>query len=173
MTATPSRVVEKGVSANLYDALALLIGPSPTVDIGASWALTRPMPLPEAEAVVRFGKTDVPIVQEAARSLSFRERAPREGVRLHGFVQRLKRSETEDDGTIHLTTHIDGQPQAVRAVLGQSDYGRAVQAHRDKAIVILTGDLEPKGQRWQLLNGQIEAVMPNEAVVPEDEQLTM
>ena len=166
-----ARVVEKGVSANLCDALALLIGPSPAVDIRASWALTRPVPLPEPEEVVRFGKTDVPILQEAARS--FRERAPREGVHLPGFVQRLKRSKTEDDGIIHLTTHIDGQQQAVRAVLEQSDYGRAVQAHRDKAMVILTGDLERKGQRWWLLNGQVEAVIPNEAVAPEDEQLTM
>ena len=106
-----ARVVEKGVSANLCDALALLIGPSPAVDIRTSWALTRPVPLPEAEAV--------------------------------------------------------------RAVLEQSDYGTAVQAHRDKAMVILTGDLERKGQRWWLLSGQVEAVLANEAVAPEDEQLTM
>ena len=159
-------MTEQGVSANLCDALVRLIRPFSNLDVGVSWARTRPAPLPEA--TVRFGKADSPILEEAARL--FRERAPREGVHLPGFVQLLRRPETEDDGIIHLTTHIDGQPQAVRSVLEQSDYGRAVQAHRDKAMAILTGDLERKGQRWWLLNGQVEAVIPNEAVVPEGEE---
>ena len=161
--------VEKGVSANLCDALTCLIGPFPTLDIGVFWARTRPSPLPQA--IVRFGKADSPILQEAARR--FRERAPREGVRLPGFVQLLKRPETDDDGIVHLTTHIDGQPQAVRAILEQSDYGRAVQAHKDKAMVTLMGDLERKGQRWWLLNGQVESVLrlPNEDALPEGEQV--
>lgn len=164
-----ARVVEKGVSANLYDALALLIGPSPTVDIGASWALTRPVPLPEAEAVVRFGKTDVPILQEAARQ--FRHRAPEKGVWLRGFVQRLNRSETEDDGTIYFRARIAGQAQAITVTtdLAQSDYEKAVQAHGDKANVILTGDLERKDQHWCLLNPQVEGILPDD----EGEQLTM
>ena len=159
-------MMEQGVSANLCDALVRLIRPFSNLDVGVSWARTRPAPLPEA--TVRFGKADSPILEEAARL--FRERAPREGVHLPGFVQLLRRPETEDDGIIHLTTHIDGQPQAVRAVLEQSDYGRALQAHRDRAMAILTGDLERKGQRWWLLNGQVEAVIPNEAVVPEGEE---
>ena len=37
-------------------------------------------------------------------------------------------------------------------------------------MAILTGDLERKGQRWWLLNGQVEAVLANEAVVPEGEE---
>ena len=159
-------MMKQGVSANLCDALVRLIKPFSNLDVGVSWARTRPAPLPEA--TVRFGKADSPILEEAARL--FRERAPQEGVRLHGFVQLLKRPETENDGIIHLTTHIDGQSQAVRAVLEQSDYGRALQAHRDKAMAILTGDLERKGQRWWLLNGQVEAVLANEAVAPEGEE---
>ena len=116
-----------------------------------------------------FGKTDLPILQEAARQ--FRHRAPQEGVgvHLHGFVQRLKRSETEDDGTIHLRAHIEGQERAVITVLAQSDYEKAVQAHGDKALVTLKGDLERRGQRWRLLNPQVEHVLPNEDAVPESE----
>ena len=159
-------MMKQGVSANLCDALVRLIKPFSNLDVGVSWARTRPAPLPEA--TVRFGKADSPILEEAARL--FRERAPREDVHLPGFVQLLRRPETEDDGIIHLTTHIDGQPQAVRAVLEQSDYGRALQAHRDKAMAILTGDLERKGQRWRLLNAQVEGVIPNEAVVPDGEE---
>ena len=158
--------VEKGVSANLCDALTCLIGPFPTLDIGVFWARTWPSSLPEA--VVQFGRADSPILRQAAQSL--RNRAPREGVYLHGFVERLKRPEAKDDGTIHLRTHIDGQQQAVTAVLAQSDYDRAVQAHRDKAMVTLVGDLERKGQRWWLLNPEVQAVLPNEEAVPEGEQ---
>ncbi|MCY4331633.1 MAG: hypothetical protein OXC96_03830 [Cyanobacteria bacterium MAG CAR1_bin_15] len=163
-----SRMVEKGVSANLCEALTCLIGPFSTLDIGVSWAQTRPSPL--SEAPVQFGRTDSPILQEAARW--FRHRAPQEGIRLHGFIQLLKRSETQDDGTIHLTTHVDEQLQAVRAVLSRSDYDRAVQAHKDKAMVTLKGDLERRGQRWWLLNPQVEGVLPlpDEDAAPEDEQ---
>lgn len=161
--------VEKGVSANLCDALVHLINPFSTLDIGASWARTRPSSLPEA--VVRFGKADLPILQEAARR--FRARAPQEGVCLHGFVQLLKRSEIEDDGIIHLRTHIDGQERAITTILPQLDYEKALQAHRDKAMVTLVGDLERKGQRWRLLNPQVEGVLRAEAVVLEGEPLGM
>ena len=159
-------MMKQGVSANLCDALVRLIKPFSNLDVGVSWARTRPAPLPEA--TVRFGKADSPILEEAARL--FRERAPQEGVRLHGFVQLLKRPETEDDGTIHLKAHIEGQEQSVTTVLAQSDYEKAVQAHRDRAMVTLKGDLERQGQRWRLLNGQVEAVLANEAVAPEGEQ---
>jgi len=80
-------------------------------------------------------------------------------VRLHGFVRLLKRGEAEDDGTIRLATDIDGQRQSVVAVLEQGDYERAVQAHRDRAPVVLAGDLERTGQRWRLLNPQVEGVL--------------
>ena len=165
--------VENGVSANLCDALVRLIGPFPTLDIGVSWAQTRLSSLPEA--LVQFGRTDSPILKEAARQ--FRHRVPQEGVgvRLHGFVQRLRRSETEDDGTIHLRGHVDGQEQevTVTTVLAQSDYEKAVQAHGDKAKVTVKGDLEPGGRYQQLLNPQVERIIPNENAVSENEQLTM
>ena len=37
----------KGVSANLCEALVRIIEPFPTLDIGVSWAQTRPMPTPQ------------------------------------------------------------------------------------------------------------------------------
>ncbi len=146
--------VAQGVSANLCEALVRLVEPFPTLDVGVSWARTRPRAAPTT--VVRFGRADAPILREAARSL--RERAPRPDVRLHGFVRLLKRGEAEDDGTIHLATDIDGQRQSVVAVLEQTDYDRAVQAHKDRALVVLTGDLERTGQRWRLLNPHVESV---------------
>ena len=147
--------VASGVSANLCEALVRIIEPFPTLDVGVSWARTRPVAA--TGTVVRFGRADAALLREAARSL--RERAPRPEVRLHGFVRLLKRGEAEDDGTIRLATDIDGQRQSVLAVLEQADYERAVQAHKNRALVVLAGDLERTGQRWRLLNPHVEGVL--------------
>ena len=147
--------VSSGVSANLCEALVRIIEPFPTLDVGVSWARTRPVAI--QGTVVRFGQADAALLREAASSL--RERAPRPDVRLHGFVRLLKRGEAEDDGTIRLATDIDGRQQSVVAVLGRADYDRAVQAHRDRALVVLAGDLERAGQRWRLLNSYVDGVL--------------
>ena len=79
--------VASGVSANLCEALVRIIEPFPTLDVGVSWARTRPVAA--TGTVARFGRADAALLREAARSL--RERAPRPEVRLHGFVRLLKR----------------------------------------------------------------------------------
>ena len=142
-------------SANLCEALVRIIEPFPTLDVGVSWARTRPVAAPGT--VARFCRAGAALLREAARSL--RERAPRPEVRLHGFVRLLKHGEADYDGTIRLATDIDGQRQSVVAVLEQADYERAVQAHRDRAPVVLAGDLERTGQRWRLLNPHVERVL--------------
>ena len=75
--------VASGVSANLCEALVRIIEPFPTLDVGVSWARTRPVGA--TGAVARFGRADAALLREAARSL--RERAPQPDVRLHGFVR--------------------------------------------------------------------------------------
>ena len=49
------------------------------------------------------------------------------------------------DGAIYLAAIVDGQRQSVAAVLESEDYDRAVQAHRDNALVVLRGDLDRAG----------------------------
>ena len=144
-----------GVSANLCEALARIIKPFPTLDVGVSWARTRPMTT--SGTVVRFGRADMAVLQEAARLL--RDRAPRPDVRLPGFVRLLKRGKTDDDGEVSLVTDIDGQRQSVATVLEREDYERAVRAHHDRAMVVLAGDLDRRRQRWMLLNPRLENVI--------------
>ena len=120
--------------------------------------------------MVRFGKGDTPILREAARL--FRDRSPRQDVYVVGFVHRLKREEGEVDGTITLRAFIDGEQGkelSVAALLTQEDYERAIQAHKEKALVVAQGDLERYGQRWRLLNPHIEALVPPEEVADEGE----
>lgn len=159
-----SAAVALGVSANLCEALAKLIKPFLTLDISLVWARTHPMSTPRN--VVRFASHDAPILHKAARS--FREREPRPDIRLFGVVQRLKRAETDTKGTIALRASINGQNQVVVAVLKQSDYERAIQAHETKSSLVMEGDLERTGQRWRLLNPRIADVILNEDAPDED-----
>ena len=156
--------VTAGVSANLCEALVKLIGPFPTLDLGVTWARTRPMT--SVVDTFRFGEADVPILKEAARG--FRSQEPRLNKQVFGIVRRLSRDVTEDDGKIALKTSIDGKSQSVVAVLSRSDYQRAVRAHGEQVAVVLEGDLERDGQRWRLLNPRLVDVITGEDT-PEEE----
>ena len=123
-----------------------------------SWALTRKMDQPSWS--IRFPNDNVSILSHAAKV--FREREPRQDVTLSGFVGRLKRDESESDGTITLQTSIDRATRSVSAVLNQFDYEQAVRAHEKKAIVTVIGDLERHGQRWHLLNPTLSTVVEYE-----------
>ncbi len=155
--------VAKGASANLCEALAQIIEPFPTLDISVSWARTRPT---TTSATVLFGQADAALLREAARSL--RECAPKLDVRLLGYVHILERREEDADGTIKLRTEIDGQLRSVKVVLEQTDYERAVQAHKDKAPAVLMGDLERTGQQWKLLNAHIAGVLRDDGQESEE-----
>ena len=149
------KAVSGGASANLCEALVQMIEPFPAVDVSVTWARTRPMPV--AHSRVRFAKDGVPILREAARS--FRNREPQNDVRLFGYVQMLRRDDSETDGTVTLHASVQGRTQSVTAVLNQSDYNRAIGAHREKEPVIVEGDLERFGQRWRLSNPRIVEVI--------------
>lgn len=153
-----SSAVRAGVSANLCDALATLTETLSRVDIGVVWARTYPRN--ETGRAVRFAAHDAPILREASRA--FRSREPRPGVTLVGLVQRLERDDAAADGMVTLRTSLDGRNQSVGALLRQSDYHRAIQAHRRKAPIVVRGDLERAGRRWRLLDPSIEDVIESD-----------
>ncbi len=147
--------VESGVSANLCEAIAKLVEPFTTLEASIAWALTRPVD--RVKSSFRFASADAAILKEAARAL--RGRAPRPDVHLFGFVQRLKRDQDTVEGTVTLKTSLDGKSQSVTAVLDQPTYELAVQAHRDRSAIVMKGDLEAVGLRWQIYNGQISDII--------------
>ncbi len=153
-----SDAVPSGASANLCEALVQMVEPFSTLDISMTWARTRPMPT--ARQSVSFANDDVSILREAARS--FRNREPRFDVSLFGSVWRLKRDDSETDGTVTLRASVEGKIRSVTAVLSQPDYNLAIQAHKEKAPVIAEGDLDRFGQRWHLLNPRIVTVITDD-----------
>ncbi len=141
-----SETVERGASANLCDALATLIEPFRGIDIGLTWA--RTWPAETARQTVRFGASDAPILREAARH--FRAWEPRPAVSLIGCIQRLKRDDREAGGTITLRTYVDRRVVSVAVDLDRHGYDRAIQAHKNDAMIVMTGDLERFGNQWRL-----------------------
>lgn len=149
-------VVSQGASANLCEALNMLVKPFSELDISLTWARTRPTTT--ARTAIRFAQDDAPILRDAAQL--FRNRAPQLDVRLFGFVRRLKQDVQETDGTVTLQALMDdGSVRSVTAVLNQTDYEQAIQAHRSKAVVMAEGDLERNGPHWRLLNPNIKEII--------------
>lgn len=152
------RVVDKGVSANLCEALDRMISPFPTLDVGVTWALTRPMK--SARKIVGFANADAPILREAARS--FREREPQPDISLTGQIHRLRREEWESDGVVTMRAFIGGQSKSVKVYAKRTDYERLTEVHRQRLPVVMRGDLEQYGQRLSLRNARIISVITSE-----------
>jgi hypothetical protein len=159
------KAIEAGVSANLCEAIAGLIEQTSGVDISLTWARTRPAP--QAYHRIAFSSNDAEILKEAART--FRSRHPKPDVSLFGTVYKLKRDQDEVEGVVTLKAMVDDKLQSVRAVLDQANYTVAVQAHDKKTPVIVKGDLERVGQRWQLTNASVTGLSSDDGADDERE----
>lgn len=159
-----STAVPRGVSANLCDSLVTLINPFDELDVNFAWARTRP----KSRVMASFGEGDVPILQEASRL--FRLSEPQPNVRLYGFVRVLNRREDELDGRITLRASVDDKISSVVVMLPLHDYRRAIQAHDDRAMAIVDGDLERVGQRWHLLNPNLVDIISSDPPAQDSEE---
>lgn len=142
------RGVERGISANLCEALAELGGETRrSVTISFAWSLTRPGP--NDLFSVTFDDDAMPIISEAARLL--RETSPQQDVVLTGSVYRLERSDDETDpGRISVVGVVDNELRRVTLDLNPEDYNNAITAHRDGIAVSVRGDLVREGRGFAL-----------------------
>lgn len=147
--------VESGVNANLCEAVAELVDSVSSFDVSFSWAMTRSTT--SSRGPVSFSYGDHSVLKEAA--LSLRRSAPEYDKNVSGFIYRLTRNRVDIDGTVALRASIDGYTRSVAAVLNQSDYAKAIEAHRAKSIVYLDGDLERVGNRMHLRNARLVNVV--------------
>ena len=152
-----ARSVDKGISANLCDALDRMISPFPKLDVSMTWA--RTLPVSRERPVVRFTNSDARILREAAQSL--RKAPTQSAARLVGTVYDLRRHVGYGDGIARMWANVDGKRRAVKVYARRAEYERLTDAHRRQSDVIVEGDLE-YGQRLSLRNADIVAVEPNE-----------
>lgn len=148
-------VVNHGVSANLCDALAMMIEPFCGIDVALSWARTRPSR--KAGERIHFTTSDAPILHEAARR--FRGHGPDQKPAIPGHIRRLRRDGPEALGNVTL---VDSGGRSIQAVLNPRDYKRAVRAHGNDARVVMDGDLDGSGSKWRLRNPRIVKIIFDE-----------
>lgn len=143
--------VEQGVSANLCDALAEMLGPAQTrsMSVRFSWSPTRPE-LTGAPTFVMFDQADAPILVAASRSPRA-SAAPTE-TEVEGSVTVLKRPSGLLGGEIIIATAIDGRPHSVLVELPASDYMNAIDAHKEDVTVRCRGELVRRAGRYLLPN---------------------
>lgn len=157
-----TKSVQKGVSANLCEALSSLIDVGQGLDVSVTWSRTRPTPEPRRRIV--FNRAESEVFKEAARMLRLQE--PRPDERLEGYVVGAGRRIEDVDGQVTLKTFVDEKPVSVKTKLPAELYTLALSAHDDKNAVVLTGDLRREGQRWRLDNPRNMEVLVEE--IPAD-----
>jgi len=145
------QAVQRGVSANLCDAVAGLAEVSPTdgLEVRVAWSRTRPQ-TPSAPSRVFLGSDSIPLIQEAARL--FRDTAAVEDVEIQGFVTRLARGPEQDPGGVTIEGLVDGHLRRVVLTLVGATYSEAVQAHRERQRVSCAGDLVKERGGFRLEN---------------------
>jgi hypothetical protein len=138
--------VERGVSANLCDAVAGLWGenaPQRVLEFRFSWSPARPLES-EAPSQVRFGPDRIPLIRDAARAM--KERAPVPDFDLEGAVVKLEQL-PEAETVLSL---VDGHPKRVAVVLDSAEYKRAVEAHKLGHTFRCRGSLVREGRGYAL-----------------------
>lgn len=141
--------VQRGVSANLCEAVAALQQESGmnSVEVRMTWSPTRPLPRPVPDRVT-LSSDLAPVLQEASRM--FREKSPLDDFLLKGFVVQLRRDEQQTEGTITISGLVDGNLRKVAVVLEGDKYAEAVEAHHHRLPVWCEGELSRAGRSFRL-----------------------
>ncbi|SMF96573.1 hypothetical protein SAMN02949497_3975 [Methylomagnum ishizawai] len=147
--------VDQGVNANLCESIAKLTQTCGGIELGLSWARVRLSPKPNVRR--QFSKETGRLIEEAARE--FRRNEPRLDCPIVGLVLGLDRRPDEFDGKATLQVLVDDKPRRVRAVFEPSEYEKVIRAFRERAALVLDGDLYPVGQRYELRNPRNMALL--------------
>ncbi len=138
---------DRGVSANLCEALAGLTGYEETeqdVEIGFSWALTRP----RARARQLLSRAYAPVIRAAATVL--KAKAPEEDFLAIGSVITLNRAENAQTGQVVMTCLFEGQPRKVLIDFDSPAYQIAYDAHGAREPISVLGTLVKEGRLFKL-----------------------
>ncbi len=139
----------QGVSANLCEALALMLDASQVERIEASvgFAARRPVAVETPRRGV-VARTHLPLLREAARGL--RGKVAETDVVVSGPVVKLASGDPVQGGRVVLQAEVDERLRFVQMDLGTGDYAVAVEAHKQCQFVEVTGALRRRGNVWLL-----------------------
>ena len=140
--------VEKGVSANLCDALSRLAKGGKGVSIDINWSLLRVSRIPPQSVAITYQHAD--ILQSAAATLRTAEPSHEELVLAH--VIQLARGPQEFDGRATLLALRDGRNARMYAHFNQDDYATVIDAFESQIPLSLIGDVHGSAGRLEVRN---------------------
>lgn len=144
--------VERGVSANLCDAIARMTaeGGAQALSVSVNWSPARKLVrVSHTHSLFRFTADAAPLLQEVARV--FREREPYGAFELQGAVVQLGR-EGMAAGEVVIVGFVEGRSRRVSVTLGAEDYQKAYEAHGAGQTVSCEGELVKDGRSLRLFN---------------------
>jgi hypothetical protein len=160
-------LIAGGLSAELCDALVLLMSPSAKKSRGAETApmltlefVWSPLLAPPAGTIDSLNFE--PDLAEELKDLAelLRETAPQEGFELQGTISDLKRAHHAGTGKVVVHNITGEQPDKVSMELEEELYALAIQAHQMQVPVMCTGSLAKKGKTYELINASLAPVEP-------------
>lgn len=154
------RAVEDGLSANLCDALIGLTGQknSRDVDIYLSFSKSQ-RPLKELKTKYSFKSEIVPYLSQASEYL--KGSYIKSDFEISGFVKKLDREKDSDDGSITVTTFVDGKERNVVFDLPEVEYLEAIHAHESRHVVECVGNLHVSPRSCKLFDVRAFRVIRN------------
>jgi len=150
---TLTQSIARGMSANFFEALADITevcGDAGT-NLDMTWAAVRPIQSAwniKDKFIVE--KEKVEILREAGRTL--RTRMPETDVEVIGYVRTLDKDKNADKGTIKLNDVVSRPMRVISAELDLKHYNQAIEAHKNRDIVVIKGDLQKGGRGSVITN---------------------
>lgn len=143
--------VEKGVSANLCDALIGMSGELENRDIQVSISLSgAELEMNEIMLKHTFDSSSVPYLKVASEY--YKEYYIVHDQTVSGFVTKLSHEENEDFGSIFIASSVNGEEKNVKIELPIIEYWDAHSAHKKLNLVECSGDLHVSPRSAKLLN---------------------
>lgn len=142
--------VQRGVSANLCDALVGFSGTSRTRGFQITITPAMSDPLRQESNTYAFSPTEIDRI--AFASDYYKEDYVVPDVMIQGFVKRLDRLHGETEGTVTVEATIRGMDKHVTIVLKADDYREAIAAHDAEDVVECSGNVHIKARTAKMLN---------------------
>ena len=140
--------VEKGVTANMCDALSRLAKGGEGVSIDINWSLLRVSRILPQSVAITYQHAD--ILKSAADTL--RTAAPSDGELLFTYVIQLARGPLDFDGKATLLALRDGRNVKMSADFNQDDYATVIDAFESQTPLSLIGDVHRISGRLEIRN---------------------
>ncbi len=145
--------IKDGMSANFCESISEItkICGDEGANIDISWAPVRPvMPYWHLETNFSIRQDTADVLTEAAQRL--RTLAPEKDSEIMGYVVKCEKNETANQGEIKVNDTLGDKSRAIYLILNDSEYKRAVEAHRDGLMITAKGDIEKQAKKQMLVN---------------------